>query len=77
MPNINKVVFGNQILIDLSTTTFYSADQLAQGVTAYDRSGTVITGTATAVPDGNLLAYGYTDPTLPLVGVAQVGQAVI
>lgn len=32
---------------------------------------------ASPVPDGNLLAYGYTDPTLPLVGVAQVGQAEI
>lgn len=28
-------------------------------------------------PDGNLLAYGFTDPTLPLVGVAQVGYAEI
>lgn len=30
-----------------------------------------------SIPDGNLLAYGYTDPTLPLVGVAQVGYAEI
>lgn len=29
------------------------------------------------IPDGNNLAYGYIDPTLPLVGVAQVGYAEI
>lgn len=46
MPNINKVVFGNQTLIDLSTTTLSQASQLANGVTAYDRAGNVITGTA-------------------------------
>lgn len=46
MPNINKVVFGNQTLIDLTDSTLSSTDQLAQGITAYDRSGTKITGTA-------------------------------
>ena len=46
MPNINKVVFGNQTLIDLSTTTLSAANQLANGITAYDRAGNVITGTA-------------------------------
>lgn len=45
MPNINKVVFGNTTLIDLSTTTLESASQLQNGVTAYDRAGNVITGT--------------------------------
>lgn len=45
MPNINKVVFGNQTLIDLSTTTLSSASQLESGVTAYARDGSVITGT--------------------------------
>lgn len=46
MPNINKVVFGNQTLIDLSTTTLSNASQLENGITAYDRAGNVITGTA-------------------------------
>ena len=27
------------------------------------------------VPDGNILEYGLTDGTLPIVGVAKVGQA--
>ena len=48
MPNINKVVFGNTTLIDLTNSTLNSTDQLIQGVTAYDRSGTLITGTATS-----------------------------
>lgn len=45
MPNINKVVFGNTTLIDLSVTTLSTASQLASGITAYDRAGNVITGT--------------------------------
>lgn len=45
MPNINKVVFGNTTLIDLTDSTLNDASQLASGVTAYDRSGTKITGT--------------------------------
>lgn len=48
MPNINKVVFGNTTLIDLTDSTLSSADQLASGVTAYDRSGTKLTGTGSA-----------------------------
>ena len=47
MPNINKVVYGGNTLIDLTDSTLSSTDQLMQGVTAYDRSGTKITGTAT------------------------------
>ena len=47
MPNINKVVYGNTTIIDLTDSTLSSADQLMQGVTAYDRSGTLLTGTAT------------------------------
>lgn len=54
MPNINKVVFGNQTLIDLSTTTLSSTDQLERGVTAYDRAGNVITGTSTGTGAGGI-----------------------
>ena len=48
MPNqyINKVVFGNDTLIDLTADTITAAD-LASGVTAHDRSGAPITGTST------------------------------
>lgn len=45
MPNINKVVFGNTTLIDLTDSTLSDPSQLASGVTAYDRAGTKITGT--------------------------------
>ena len=43
---INKIVFGNQVLIDLTSDTV-EASKLAEGVTAHDRTGTVITGTNT------------------------------
>ena len=47
MPNINKVVYGNTTLIDLTTDTLTSANQLASGIVAHDRSGATITGTNT------------------------------
>lgn len=51
MPNaINKVVFGNQTLIDLTSDTITPAD-LQSGVTAHDASGAVITGTSTKDSD--------------------------
>lgn len=56
MPNINKVVYGNQTLLDLTNSTLSSADQLAQGVTAYDRGGNLLTGTASG-------GGGDTNPT--------------
>lgn len=48
MPNqyVNKVVFGNETIIDLTADTITAAD-LQSGVTAHDRSGAPITGTCT------------------------------
>lgn len=48
MPNqyINKVVYGGETLIDLTSDTITAAD-LASGVTAHDKSGATITGTNT------------------------------
>lgn len=48
MPNpyINKVIFGNQTLIDLTADTITAADLLS-GKTAHDRSGATITGSCT------------------------------
>lgn len=43
---INKVQYGNTTLIDLTNDTV-TADKLMQGYTAHDRSGAIITGTAT------------------------------
>jgi len=47
---INKVVFGNQTLIDLTADTITPAD-LQSGVTAHDASGTAITGISTKDSD--------------------------
>ena len=43
---INKVVYGGNVLIDLTADTI-TPDQLAKGVTAHDKSGAAITGTNT------------------------------
>lgn len=48
---INKVIYGGTTLIDLSGDSLASADQLMQGVTAHDRTGALITGTATGAGD--------------------------
>lgn len=42
----NKVIYGGKTLIDLTADTV-SADKLAEGITAHDKSGAVITGTNT------------------------------
>lgn len=49
MPNQykNKVIFGDQTLIDLTSDTVTAADMLA-GITAHDGSGAPITGTIIA-----------------------------
>jgi hypothetical protein len=43
---INKVIYGGNTLIDLTADTV-TADKLAKGVTAHDKSGATITGTNT------------------------------
>ncbi len=47
---VNKVIFGNNVLIDLTSDTITAAD-LQSGVTAHDASGAVITGTSTKDSD--------------------------
>ena len=44
--NINKVIYGGNVLIDLTADTITAAD-LASGKTAHDKSGAIITGTNT------------------------------
>lgn len=46
---VNKVIYGNDTLIDLTSDTV-SANNLLSGETAHDRSGTIIQGSVT-VPD--------------------------
>lgn len=43
---INKVIYGGDTLIDLTADTI-TADKLASGITAHDKSGAPITGTNT------------------------------
>lgn len=47
---VNKVVFGNEVKIDLTSDTVTPSD-LANGVTAHDASGAIITGTSTKDSD--------------------------
>lgn len=77
MPNPynNKVQLADgTVLIDLSSDTLSSADQLMQGVVAHDRTGAVITGTGSGGVDGDELGYGY---SAPIVGVAIVGVTIL
>lgn len=41
---VNKVVYGNRTLIDLTSDTI-TKDKILSGFTAHDKSGTIITGT--------------------------------
>lgn len=47
---INKVIYNGNTLIDISGDTV-SADKLATGITAHDKSGELITGTSTKDSD--------------------------
>lgn len=44
---VNKVIYGTTVLVDLTEDTV-TADKLMQGYTAHDKSGALITGTASA-----------------------------
>lgn len=68
---INKVVYDGTTLLDLTADTVTVGD-VVSGVTFHLRDGTLGTGT---LANGNSIEYGITDGTLPLVGVAKVGQA--
>lgn len=68
--SINKVVYGSDVLIDLSSDTLESANQLAEGIIAHDKAGNRIVGTMVAggggaelvvTDDGNgnvVMSYG-------------------
>ena len=57
---VNKVVFGDRTLIDLTSDTV-TADKLAKGVTAHDKTGVQITGTMES--GGSSEKYGATVDT--------------
>lgn len=68
---VNKVIYGTTVLVDLTEDTV-TPSALAQGYTAHDKSGALITGTALIGTDGDNLAYGGA-----YVGTALVGSAVL
>lgn len=68
---VNKVEVNGITIIDLTNDTVSPAS-LAQGFTSHDRTGALITGTASIGIDGDELAYGGA-----YVGTAIVGSAVL
>lgn len=76
-PNVPAVTLpidggGTALFTDTSDADAV-AGEIASGKKAYV-NGVLIIG---SIVDGNQLNYGLTDGTLPLVGVAKVGSAVI
>ena len=53
--NVNKVIYGGDVLIDL-TGDSVSADKVLEGITAHDKSGAKITGTCTDSTDATAAA---------------------
>lgn len=47
---INKVIWGDKVLIDLTADTV-SSDKLEKGITAHDKTGAIISGTSTKDSD--------------------------
>ena len=64
--NVNKVVFNNEVLVDLTGDTV-TAGSLKKGVTAHDKTGEIITGTldqSEEIDDIDLvLTYGFSEGT--------------
>lgn len=52
------MVYGGDTLIDLSGDTI-TADKLAQGYTAHDKTGAVVTGTAKSSVSGEVLTVAF------------------
>lgn len=68
---INKVVYGNTTLLDLTADTITVSD-VVSGVTFHLRDGSIGTGT---MVNGNNLEYGITDGTISRAGIAKAGYA--
>lgn len=64
--NVNKVVFNNEVLVDLTGDTV-TAGSLKKGVTAHDKAGEIITGTldqSEGIDDVDMvLTYGFSEGT--------------
>ena len=64
MPSVSEVVLGNEVLISLRNDTV-TADKLMRGITAHDKSGEIITGTAGSYVQGTTAYFpsGQVDGT--------------
>ena len=51
---VNKIVYGNNSLLDLSSDTLTSADQLLEGIIAHAKDGNIITGTLAGIKHNSL-----------------------
>lgn len=54
--NVNKVVYGNATLIDLTSDTVTSSAML-EGYTAHDKSGSIISGSIEIATQQEVLNY--------------------
>ena len=73
---INKIQYGNTVLIDLTDTTAEATDVLA-GKYFYDIHGVRTLGTGTGGIDGDNLGYGNYVPAIvgqAIVGLSLVGE---
>ena len=60
---VNKVIFGGEVLIDISDSTV-TADTLAEGVVAYDAKGNRIVGTMKPSPSVSIEDDGLGNVTI-------------
>lgn len=58
MSAVNKIIYGGNTLVDLSSDTV-TADKLAAGYTAHDKTGAVITGAAKSSVTGEVLTVAF------------------
>lgn len=70
---VPKVGGGTARFTDLSGDTL-DANKVLAPYTGHDATGAPFVG---AIVNGDELEYGLTDGTLPIIGVAKIGSAVI
>ncbi len=63
---VNKVVYGDQTLIDLTSDTI-AADKIVSGYTAHDKSGAVLTGTIPVRTSTNIINSWFSGTRYTLV----------